>query len=538
MPARLSSPDLVGRDDALAALTSAIGAATAGPRFVIVRGEAGIGKTRLVREAIAQLDGDTLVLLGDCLDIGTGGLPYLPIVEALRRLARTADPATLAAALGKGRAELVALVPELAGKPTATGHASSGAATEAAPDAALAQLTTGLAQARLFERVLGLLGALAERSPVVLVIEDVHWIDRATRDLLTFLARNLTEERIAILLTFREHDLPRGHPILTWLAEIERSPSTVVVEPARLDARAVARQLRLIAGHDVPADVVDRVARRSEGNPLFVEELYASESDDVAGPRSLTEVLLARITRLDPAARAVVDAAAVAGRPVEERLLALVLDIPEADVDEALRAAIAGWVLLLDAARERYRFRHELLREVVEGELLPGTRRRLHERFALRLQERPDLADPSPAGAAGELAVHFAEAGLADEAYVHSIRAADAADAVHAYVDAYRHLERALDIEPKLPALAGDTAGRIALRRRTADNADQAGEFERSLELTREALALVDPAADPVTTGRAPLLDRVSPVEPRAGRGGARLARAGRDARAGRAAER
>jgi DNA-binding CsgD family transcriptional regulator/tetratricopeptide (TPR) repeat protein len=499
MPARLSSPDLVGRDDALAAVTGAIGAAATGPRFVVVRGEAGIGKTRLVREAIAQLPDDTLVMLGDCLDIGTGGLPYLPIVEALRRLARTADPATLAAALGKGRAELVALVPELAG--TGSQGAPGSTATEPPPEAALAQLTTGLAQARLFERILGLLGALAGRAPVVLVIEDVHWIDRATRDLLTFLARNLTEERIAILLTFREHDLPRGHPIVAWLAEIERSPSTVLVEPGRLDARAIARQLRLIAGHDVAADIIDRVARRSDGNPLFVEELYASEGDHLSGPRSLTEVLIARIAKLDPPARAVVDAAAVAGRPVEERLLALVLEIPEADVDEALRAAIAGWVLLLDAARERYRFRHELLREVVEDELLPGTRRRLHERFAVRLQERPDLADPSPAGAAGELAVHFAEAGLAEEAYEHSIRAADAADAVHAYADAYRHLERALDIEPKLPALAADTAGRIALRRRTADNADDAGELERSLELTREALALVDRESDPVTTG-------------------------------------
>ena len=501
MPARLSSPDLVGRDDALAALTGAIGAATAGPRFVIVRGEAGIGKTRLVREAIVQLPDETLVLLGDCLDIGTGGLPYLPIVESLRRLARTADPATLATALGKGRAELVALVPELGGTGPAAGPASSRAAAEPVPDAALAQLTTGLAQARLFERVLGLLGALAERSLVVLVIEDVHWIDRATRDLLTFLARNLTDERIAILLTFREHDLPRGHPILAWLAEIGRSVSTVVVEPARLDSRAVARQLRLIAGRDVAPDVVDRVARRSEGNPLFVEELYASEGDDVAGPRSLTEVLLARITRLDPAARSVVDVAAIAGRPVEDRLLAAVLEIPEADVDEALRAAIEGWVLLLDAARERYRFRHELLREVVEGELLPGTRRRLHERFALRLQERPDLADPSPAGAAGELAVHFAEAGLAEEAYEHSIRAADAADAVHAYADAYRHLERALDIEPKLPALAADAPERDPSRRRTADDADLAGEVERSLELTREALAMVDADAEPVDAG-------------------------------------
>jgi len=186
---------------------------------------------------------------------------------------------------------------------------------------------------------------------------------------------------------------------------------------------------------------------------------------------------------------------------VDERVLAAVLEISEADVDDALREAIASTVLVLDPSRERYRFRHELLREVVERELLPGTRRRLHERFALRLQERPELADPNPAGAAGELAVHFAEAGLAEEAYEHSIRAADAAEAVHAYADAYRHLERAVDLEPNLPERASDTTGRIRLRRRTADDADIAGEFARALELTREALALVDADADPVTAG-------------------------------------
>lgn len=501
MPARLSSPDLVGRDEALADLTGAIrAAATAGPRFVIVRGESGIGKTRLVREALERLPDGTIVLVGDCLDIGAGGLPYLPIVEALRRLARTADPETLRAALSGGRAELVALVPELAAAADAA-SARHRTDDEVAPGEEGAQLTTGLGQARLFERVLGTLGALADRAPVVLVVEDVHWIDRATRDLLTFLARNLTDERLAIVLTFREHDLPPGHPILGWMAEVGRAPTTVVVEPRRLDTRAVARQLRLIAGHDVPADVVARVARRSEGNPLFVEELYASDADARSAPVSLAEVLLARIARLDPAARSVVDAAAIARRPVDERLLAAVLDIPEADVDEALASAIAGGVLVLDKRSERYRFRHELLREVVEQQLLPGNRRRLHERFALRLVERPDLADPSAAGAAGELAVHFAEAGLAEEAYEHSILAADAAEAVHAYADAHRHLERALDIERLLPDRAADTPGRISLRRRASDNADLAGEIARALELCQEAFALVDPTTDPVTAG-------------------------------------
>ncbi len=149
----------------------------------------------------------------------------------------------------------------------------------------------------------------------------------------------------------------------------------------------------------------------------------------------------------------------------------------------------------------RFRFRHELLREVVEAELLPGSRRRLHERFARRLEARPDLADTSPVGAAADLAHHFAEAGLVVEAYTHSIRAAGESEAVHAYADAHRHLERALTLEPHLPPGADDELGRVSLRRRAADDADLGGDLARAMELTRAALAMVDPSADPVTAG-------------------------------------
>src|SRR5436190_13771637 len=171
MPARISSPAMVGRDDDLAVLAGAFSASAVGePRFVVVRGEAGIGKTRLVREAtdLARAGG-ALVLFGECLDIGPAGLPYLPVAEALRGLARQLDPAALERAVGPGRRELAAVVPELAPD-----------GPEVAPDPA-AGLPSGLGQARLFERVLGLLRALAQVSPVVLVVEDVHWIYRATR---------------------------------------------------------------------------------------------------------------------------------------------------------------------------------------------------------------------------------------------------------------------------------------------------------------------------------------------------------------------
>jgi DNA-binding CsgD family transcriptional regulator/tetratricopeptide (TPR) repeat protein len=488
MPARTSSPALVGRDADVDVLRGAIEASSRGsPRFVIVRGEAGIGKTRLVREATAAAAEDgTLVLLGECLDIGPAGLPYLPLAGALRGLARQLDADRLERVVGPGRRELAAIVPELASE------ADAGAGLDAQA------LPSGLAQARLFERVLGLLRALTAETTTILVVEDVHWIDRATRDLLTFLSRNLTDERLALVLTCREHDLPRGHPILAWLADIARAASTTVIELERLDRSAVERQLRVLADGATGPELADRVWRRSQGNPLLVEELAAAGG---AGerPSSIVEILLARVRRLDPEARRVVDAVALAARPVDERLLAEVLDTPEGDVETGLRSALDTGVLELEPAGDRYRFRHELLREAVEQELLPGARRRLHERYARRLEARPDLADTSPVGAAADLAHHFAEAGLAAEAYARAIDAAAAAEAVHAYADAHRHLERAIGLEPA----AGETgaAARGALRRRAANDADLGGDVPRALELTREAIELVDPAAEPVTAG-------------------------------------
>ena len=480
---------MVGRDDDLAVLAGAFAASAAGePRFVVVRGEAGIGKTRLVREAcdIARAEG-ALVLLGECLDIGPAGLPYLPVAEALRGLARQLDPAALEQAVGPGRRELAAVVPELSPEaPDVPADHSAG-------------VPSGLGQARLFERVLGLLRTLAQSSPVALVIEDVHWIDRATRDLLTFLSRNLTDERLTVVLTCREHDLPRGHPILAWLAEVARDPSTVVIELGRLSRPAVEGQLRVLSGGLPSAALSDLVWRRSQGNPLFVEELVAASGDAGERPVSLVEVMIARVARFEPAARNVVDAVAVAGRPVDERLLAEVLDVPEDEVESGLAAAIERGVLELEPPGARYRFRHELMREAVEREQLPGARRRLHERFARRLEARPDLADTSPVGAAAELAHHYAEAGLAEEAYRRSIDAAAAAEAVHAFADAHRHLERAIDLEDR--AGAGEPARRASLRRQAADCADLGGDLPRALELTREALSLVDPVADPVTAG-------------------------------------
>jgi len=503
MPSRISSPVLIGRDRELSAIATEIAAASAGsPRFVVVRGEAGIGKSRLVAEAIAAARAaGTLVLVGECLDIGPAGLPYLPIAGALRELSRSVTPDALHQLLGPGRRDLATIVPELdpGDGPGPWGIAAAADAAGRAGAPGSADLPSALGQARLFERILGLFGALSAAGPTVLVVEDVHWIDRATRDLLTFLSRNLTTERLAIVLTCRADDLPRGHPILAWLAAVERAQPTTVVELTRLDRGAVDQQLRVIGGESPAPELADGIWRRSEGNPLLVEELFAAGGGDAPG--SVVEVLLARVARLDPGPRALVEAVAIAGRGADERLLAAVLEVTEAEADDRLRAALEHRVLGLDPTTGRYRFRHELLRETVEAELQPGNRRRLHEQFARRLVERRELADPSPVGAATELAHHFVEAGIESEAYAYAIRAAEAAESVHAYADAHRQWERAFELEARVHPGGLDTATRVEHLRRASNDADLGGELARALELARQALALVDPAADPTAAG-------------------------------------
>ena len=491
--ASVSSPIIVGRDEELARIERAFSdAATGRPQILFVSGEAGIGKSRLVRETIDRARAQGCAILhGACLDIGQGWLPYLPVVEALRGLARDLPPDRLDYVLGSGRSDLARLLPALAkdddvdANPPEPGEPSLGE------------------RARLFERFIGLLGRLSEGAPTLAVLEDIHWIDPATRDLLTFLVRNLTIEPVVAVLTVRTDELPSGHPVLAWMAEVGRVPGAARIELGRLDQSAVTRQLEAITGATVSDAVKQRVWSRSEGNPLFAEELMSAELSVVvpARPPSLVDVLLARIGRLSPDGQSVLEALAVAGRPADERLLAPAVEQDELIVGDHLREAVAqGIVVALPDGR--YRFRHELLREVVERELPSGQRRHLHERFAAELEARPDLAEPSPAGPQGELAHHWAEADRPVEAYRSALAAGGAAEAVNAVEQAFSLFESAIALEPRLPKNAGPSReDRIDTRRRAADSADLAGSFDAAIELTRDALSLVDVDEDPSTVG-------------------------------------
>jgi DNA-binding NarL/FixJ family response regulator/tetratricopeptide (TPR) repeat protein len=494
----VSSPELVGREPELAALDAALSRAADGePGIVVVAGEAGIGKTRLIEAFVARARSDgSRVLVGGCLDLADDGLPYAPLTEALRTFLRGLSRDQITAILGPARDEIGRLLPGIGRVAPAADH-GSGMVSDA---------RSGLAQASLFGLVLGLLGDLGAEAPTVLVFEDLHWVDRGTRDLVTFLARNLERERLLVVLTVRTDGLAPGHPVPTWLAELERDPRTSRRDLERLDRADVGRQVATILGTRADEAQVDRIHARSGGNPFFVEELVGVERRGGTGPlpRTLSETLAGQIATLPVESQRLLGVVAVAGRPVDERLVAAVSDRDEAAVREPIRAAVTAGILIPDPVSGSLRPRHALLGEVLERDLLPAERRGIHERFAVVLSERPELADPSPAGAAAELAHHWLVADRPAEAFRACIAAAEAAEAVYAYAAACRQYGLAIGLESRLTAegrAEADLPDPVELRRRAAWVADDADDGEQAIAWLRDALARVDETAQPGLAG-------------------------------------
>ena len=260
---RVSSSTFVGRSDQLSELETALADAAAGrPRLALVAGDSGVGKTRLISELAARARAaGARVLSGDCMALGEGELPYAPLVGALRSLVRAGDP-VLEQLPGSVRGELSTLLPMLA----------DGARARAAS-------ADESAQARLFEAVLWLLDTLGEDSPVLLGIEDLHWADRATRAFVAFLGRSLCRERVLVVATYRFDELHRRHPLRPLLVELERDAGSLKIELPPLTREELAEQLGDLLGAAPEGDLVERVLERSEGYPLFVEELMAASVD-------------------------------------------------------------------------------------------------------------------------------------------------------------------------------------------------------------------------------------------------------------------
>src|SRR5215212_9317315 len=322
MAGAVASSRFVGRTAELGRLEAAFAYARGGnPLTLCVAGEAGVGKTRLVTRFAAQTrEAGGQVLLGGCIELGATALPYAPVAQALRGLGRGLEPAALDELVGPGRPLLVRLLPELG-----QGEEPAGAGQAAGPSG----------QAQLFEALLALLERLAHRSPTVLVIEDLHWADRSTLDLLAFLVRNL-QAGLLLVLTYRTDELHRRHPLRPFLAELDRSGRADRLEVGPFDRVEVADLLAGILGRRPDDDLVEQVYRRSEGNAFFAEELLAAtrqgDGDGPSLPPSLENVLLSRVQGLPEDAQATLRIVAAAGGRVEHELLAEVSALAEADL--------------------------------------------------------------------------------------------------------------------------------------------------------------------------------------------------------------
>jgi DNA-binding CsgD family transcriptional regulator len=480
---RVSSPAFIGRSAPLDRLEAVVDRAARGESsaVVVVGGEAGVGKTRLVRE-LATRAGGARVLSGTCIDLGESGPPFGPMVEILRTLVRDDGAAAIRSYAGPAAGELGRLVSELA-----------------APDLDVAVEPSGGAT-RLFEVVLGLLERLGLDRPVLIIIEDLHWADRSTRDLLMYLMHQLGPARVAVVVTFRTDELSRRHPLRPFLAELERSGRAERIELERFDRNDVAAQLHGILGEAPTPEQVEAIFARSDGNAFFTEELVASGRDFQTNelPPSLRDVLLVRVEQCSDATQELLRIAAAAGRTVQHGLLAAVVDRDDVQLNEQLREAIAQQ-LIEPSGEGEYTFRHALLQEALYDELLPGERVDAHAAYARSLSEHPELAGADRAGVSALLAHHWYAAHELGAALAASIDAAMAAERVAAMPEARQHYERALSLWTSAPGDRADLPlDHLAVLHRLADAAYLMADYDRALHLMDIAIEEARADGDPL----------------------------------------
>jgi DNA-binding CsgD family transcriptional regulator/tetratricopeptide (TPR) repeat protein len=451
-----------------------------------------IGKTRLLAEFTTHARSQgARVLAGACVQVGEGTLPFAPVSQALRQLVRQLDPATLETVTGAGRAELARLVPDL------------GVAEATAPG------TGELARARLFERLLGMVERLATDQPLVVAVEDLHWADRSTLDLLSFLVPNLGGAAVLLLASYRTDEPGRWHQLRPWLAELGRHAGVERLELGRLDRAELGDLLAGITGTAPAPLLVDEVLARSEGNPFLAEELLAASTpgSPLLLPATVHDLLAARIDALSGQAQRTLRVAAVASQPAGHGLLAAACGLDQAELLPALREAVEHHVLVPHPDGKGYSFRHALLQEVVQADLLPGERRQLHATLARSLTAHPELASGTPTATAAELATHWYESHDLAQALPTAVVAGVAAEQALAFAEAHHHFEQAADLWSRAPGAAAALAAtqerldRVALLGRAAEAAFRAAKSDRAIALLRSALKELDAEAEPLRAG-------------------------------------
>ena len=439
---------------------------------MLISGEAGVGKTRLLTE-VTTLAGTMRVtaVSGMCVGMAAGTLPYAPFVDIVRDLHRAGLTASLPATT---RAEIGRLVPEVASDLSEEPGAGQGG------------------HGRLFAAVRDALDVSSASTPLLVTIEDLHWADASTLDLLTYLARSMQTEHCLFVVTARLDTLPRRDPLVEIVAELGRLPWLERMDLARFDERELVQQLTGILGRPPDPETARDVFERSDGNAFFAEELLATGA--VSGgplPASLHEVLSARLAALDDPTLRILRVAAVAGRVVGHELLERVAGVPSAALIASLREAVEQRVLVhvVDPV-PGYAFRHALVREAAYDELLPTERESIHRTIADALERDAALSPASELARAGEIAYHAMAAHDVTWALVASLAAVAVAEEASAFAEAEVHLARILDIWPRVP----DAAARAGMDHpevlaRAARAAASAGHQARAVMLALDALA-------------------------------------------------
>ena len=444
---------------------------------MVVGGDAGVGKTRLLTELAiqARATGDW-VLVGHCLHFGGDAVPYLPISEAFGRLAR--EEPELSEQLRSDLPPVDRLLPQR--------RIIGAAATQNAP----------FDLAELFDAVRAALVRLAELRPVVLIIEDLHWADGSTRDLIGYLFTRLAGERVTVVASYRSDDLHRRHPLRPVLVEWARVPGVLRLPLVPLTDDGMRRLMRARHPGHLDGDVIDRILDRAGGNAFYAEQLLAEADGSGQIPADLAELLMHRLERLSPPARRVVRVAAVSGRRVSQRMLTAVADIDETELDLALREAVDERILDRSEG-DGFAFRHALLAEAVYDDLLPGERVRLHRTFASALSAQ------QVGGTDADLARHAREAMDLPLAFAAGVRAGDEAMRVAAPSEAMAQYEAALELVDTVPESEREQR-RAELTLRAAEAAVLAGHSFRAVNLIQDALGTL-PLDAPAET-RADLL--------------------------------
>jgi DNA-binding CsgD family transcriptional regulator/tetratricopeptide (TPR) repeat protein len=490
---------MIGRSDELGRLGGALARADSGlPTAVLIGGEAGIGKTRLVDELIVALPSGVRVLRGGCVPLTGGLLPYAPVAEVLRTLGHTSARADVVELAGPDLSVLAGFLPDVTGEGDPT-----------APQ--------GVDQYRLFAAVRRLLERLATTTRAVVVLEDLHWADPSTLALVAYLVHGMRTGvgRLLLLATFRTDEMHRRHPLRALLTELDRAGVTRV-ELDRLGPEQTAAQIAGVLNTTVDDALAARVYARSDGNPFLVEELLASGAgrpgpagEAEALPEGTRDILLGRLRRLPPADQRLLLAVAVAGRHAGEDLLADVVGLAREALLDRLRSAVDEHILIV--VEDGYAFRHALVAEALVAEALPGERTSLHRAYAEALARRwdgevshggADEGSPAHAAAAAEMAHHWCQAGEPVRGLQACVRAGLAAERVFAHSEARAHFDRAIALWHAAPQARSATAlDVVELCRRGAEEAYLEGDTDHAIGLVRRALGAVDAGADPQRAG-------------------------------------